>query len=232
MNTIHLFRVMGLSLLAALWLLPAAGCNQNNTMQTDQYAADDDPQWQRGGGGPSARTLFGMGKILAAQGKTNEAKFILGKAITQDRKFAPAYVELAQIQLRERQADQAIKVLQEGLRYLPNDSVMTNDVGMCYFLQGQYARAFDWFQRAAVALPQNARYRANMAMALGMQGRYEEATALYEQVVPSHEAHYNVAVLADARHDKDRANREYATAWALRNPTPVDGATTQPVQEP
>ena len=56
----------------------------------------------------------------------------------------------------------------------------------------------------------------NMAVALGMMGRYPEALALYQQVLPAGEAHYNLGVLCDARHDTARATQEYRAAQAAR----------------
>jgi tetratricopeptide (TPR) repeat protein len=74
------------------------------------------------------------------------------------------------------------------------------------------------FMRAAEAAPENARYRANMATALGLLGRYEEALALFEQVVPPADAHRNLAVLCEARNDMSRAAeaRRRADGLSLR----------------
>jgi hypothetical protein len=58
----------------------------------------------------------------------------------------------------------------------------------------------------------DARYRGNMALALGMLGRYEESLSLYQQVVSPSDAHFNLAVICDARKDPARAEQEYKLA--------------------
>ena len=65
-------------------------------------------------------------------------------------------------------------------------------------------------------------------MALGMLGRYEEALAVYEQVVLPARAHYNVAVLAEARNDTDRAEVEYAIAMEMDPKIRRQQPATQP----
>ena len=58
-------------------------------------------------------------------------------------------------------------------------------------------------------------YRGNVAMAVGMQGRYDEALTLYKQVLTPADAHYNLGVLCEARGDVTRAFDEYARAKEL-----------------
>jgi Flp pilus assembly protein TadD len=86
---------------------------------------------------------------------------------------------------------------------------------MTHMLRAEYDAALDLFARASGAMPQDARYRANMAVALGMLGRYDESLALYQQVVPAAEAHHNLGVLAKARRDMVRAARELKKAETL-----------------
>jgi Flp pilus assembly protein TadD len=89
---------------------------------------------------------------------------------------------------------------------------MTNNLGMCWLMRGDYAKASEEFTRACGLAPQNARYRSNLAVALGMMGRYDESLALFAQVVPAGTAHYNLYVICQARKDPSRASREYALA--------------------
>ena len=55
-------------------------------------------------------------------------------------------------------------------------------------------------------------------MAVGMLGRYEEALALYKQVVKPQQAHYNLAVVCEARQDTKRATAEFAIARSIGAP--------------
>lgn len=211
-------------------LLPILGCSQSDS----RLAADKsqpskaDIDWQNGQGKPpTERTLFAMAKILVTQGKESEAEFVLKKIIQDYPSFLPAYVELAEMDLRNHEEDAAIACLNRALERSPKDPVLLNDMGMCLLLKKQYAKAAEPFRLAAAAAPENARYRANLAVALGMQGNYDEALSLYEQVLPRAEAHYNMAVICAARKDRDRAEQEFAQAGPLaKAASPAAGNST------
>ncbi len=183
---------------------------------------------------PTARTLYTMARILETQGKDVEAEQILRKIVTEHAKFVPAYCDLAETLLRQRRSDEAEHTLRAGLSVSAHDPVLTNDLGMCKLLRGEYDEALVRFTRAAGERPDDARFRGNMAVALGMLGRYSESLALYQLILPQDEAHYNLAVLCDARHDIERASSEYQTAQDLKaeqaSPprTESDSATTKP----
>jgi Flp pilus assembly protein TadD len=105
--------------------------------------------------------------------------------------------------------------------------VLQNDLGMCRLLQHRYEDALQSFTAAAAGVPPDTRARANMAVALGMLGRFDESLAIYLQILPPADAHYNVAILSEARKDGERARLEYATADALaprRTPPPAPKA--------
>jgi len=175
---------------------------------------------------PTAKTLYVVARLLAVRGKDSECQWILKRIITNYPTFMPAYCKLAELHMRSQRIDDAVKVLKLGLSVRQSDSVLLNDLGMCWFIKGEYGQAVQFFTQAAAAMPQNARYRSNMALAYGMMGRYEEALSLFEQVVPTAEAHFNLAVLCEARSDHVRAATEYEEAEALGYP-PKDGPGTR-----
>jgi Flp pilus assembly protein TadD len=111
----------------------------------------------------------------------------------------PAYCDLARVRLKQRNVDGAVSVLEAGLKISPQDPVLLNNVGICQMTRGDHQKALEFFTQAAAINPNNPRYRANMAAALGMLGRYEESLALYRQVVPKEAAQQNLGVLRDAR---------------------------------
>ena len=65
------------------------------------------------------------------------------------------------------------------------------------------------------AAPAERLYQANLAMAVGMGGRYDQSLVLYQDVLPAAEAHYNLALLCQARGDTTRADQEFATAKSM-----------------
>jgi Flp pilus assembly protein TadD len=160
-------------------------------------------------------TLLAAARILAAKGKDRDAEFVLGRIVREYPAFVPAYVELSELYLRKRRVDQAVSILCQGTKTMPNDPVLRNNLGMCWLLKNSYQRAFSEFQAAAGCDPDDARYRANMALALGMMGRYDEALALYRQVVTEMEAHENLAIIGEARRDPSFAARQWALVQSL-----------------
>lgn len=164
---------------------------------------------------PTPETLFRLSRILAAQGRDAECRHVLQDLIDRYPNFAPAYCDLAEVHMRAGRTDQASEVLEQGLKQVPKDARLIGNLGMAYMVKGDYPRALDKFAQAAAIGSDDARHRANMAAALGMMGRYDECLAEYEKVVAPAAAHYNMAVLARARHDKDRAETELALAVQL-----------------
>jgi Flp pilus assembly protein TadD len=205
-----------LGCLAALLLgAVGAGCESSSAVQTDLHpraVSVDDAFGQGAGLPPSARTLYAMARLFASQGRDDDAERVLVKVIREEPRFMPAYCDLAELHVRHRRFDAAIESLRAGLTVAPSDHVLLNNLGMCWVLKGEYPKALDRFSEAAGAVPHNARYRANMAMAMGLMGRYEEAMALYQQVVPEADGHRNLAILCEARGDQARAARELALA--------------------
>jgi Flp pilus assembly protein TadD len=149
-----------------------------------------------------------MAKILAAQGKDTECEYILTRIIREYPDFCPAYCDMAELRVRENRVTDAMGTLRTGLKVCPQSATLINDYGMCRLIKGDYDGAFEDFRRAACLCPRNARYRANMALTLGMLGRYDESLALYEQVVSSGEAHDNLSVIAQTKKGGARAGRE------------------------
>jgi tetratricopeptide (TPR) repeat protein len=164
---------------------------------------------------PNAQTLYSMAKLLAARGRDADAETILAKLIGQHPEFMPAYADLAEIYVRRERIESAVEVLRAGIQRVPADAVLQNDLGMCRLLQRRYEDALEAFTAAAAGVPPDIRARANMAVALGMLGRLDESLAIYLQILPPADAHYNVAVLSEARKDAERARQEYALAQSL-----------------
>lgn len=177
--------------------VPAGGWAQSSTDSEFQTQA---------GRPPTTKTLWAMADILASQGKDSECEYVLKRIIQDDPKFVPAYNSLAELQMRRGQTNAATATLQDGLRIGPEDPVLLNNLGMCWLVRRDYEKALEVFDKAAGIAPENAKYRANMAVALGLMGREEESLALFKQILPEDQAARNVEVLRQARKDAGRAS--------------------------
>ena len=177
---------------------------------------------------PTAKTLYAMARLLSAQGKESECQFVLRRMIQDYPHFMPAYSELAEVYMRIDQVDRAVEVLAAGLEVSPNQPVLINNLGMCYLVKGDYERALQRFTEATQLVPLGTRYRANKAVALGMMGDYEASLSIFAQHLAPWEAHYNLAVLSEARHDFERATEEFALAEKLKTGRVTDELKASP----
>ena len=168
---------------------------------------------------PTTKTLWATAQILAIQGKDSECEYILNRIIREDPKFLPAHNSLAELQMRHGRTNAAIETLQNALRIQPEDPVLLNNLGMCRLVEREYQKALEMFDKAAGIMPENRKYRANMAVALGLMGREEESLSLFRQILPEDEAIHNLSVLREAK-----KNAESTPATTSETPN-LHGAT-------
>jgi Flp pilus assembly protein TadD len=188
-------------LVAGILCLLLAGCQQPSQVKAKDSSGFAKPETRsevQPDQPPSAKTLYSMADILATQGKDTDCEFVLRRCITQYPDFTPAYNSLAELQMRQGRVHEAVAILSKALETRPKDPVLLNNLGMCYLVRKEYDKALDYFTRAAGVVPESEKYRANMATALGLLGRHEEALALLEQVLPKDKARHNAEVLRSA----------------------------------
>lgn len=218
-NTIH--RTMTTWTLLAAACLFNLGCESTQSMgQKKDYhytTAMEDEFSEAVDRAPTPRTLYTMARLLAARGLEQRAEYVLTRLIDQHPDFAPAYVDLAESYLRRQMTEDATRTLSDGLIVAPNNAVMVNNLGMCYLMTRDYETAARQFEQAHALDPTNDKYATNHATALGLLGQYEQSLKLYQQTLTESDAHYNLAVLAEARQDVERASKEFAQAKILKN---------------
>lgn len=146
---------------------------------------------------PTAKTLYLMADIMSAQGKDGEAEQLYKRIRTTYPEFQPVYNAYAGLLMRQRRIPEATKMLEAGLELNPRDPVLLNNMGMCFLIRKDYSRALHYFTEAVARVPENTRYRSNMATALALSGRREEALALYRQILPEEEAVENIQILCE-----------------------------------
>lgn len=156
---------------------------------------------------PSPEILYGLSRALLSQGKDQEGAAMLSRLITECPEFAPPYSDLAELLMRYGKPDAAKQTLTKGLRVAPHDPVLLNNLGICLLMETDYAQALDCFTKASTADSPNPRYRANQALALGMLGRYDEASVLYKEILPESAAAHNLSVIRNTREVREAAQQ-------------------------
>lgn len=184
--------------LGMVCILCLTGCSETARLGPDtdwlqnDSLADFETQANRP---PTLKTLWAMAGILATQGKDSECEYILKRIIHEHPSFLPAYNSLAELEMRQGQTKAAINTLEEGLGIEPEAPVLLNNLGMCWIIVQDNEVALKMFTKAAGIMPENPKYRANMAVALGLMGRDEESLSLFNQVLPMELANKNRDVL-------------------------------------
>jgi len=192
-----------------------SGCSVPESSASDTYSVPKNPNRAFGSQSepvPTARTLYSVANILAAQGKDLEREAVLKRIIREYPKFFPVYNSLAELQMRRRHTDEAIKTIRSGLRIRPKDTVLLNNLGICQLVLTEYEEALEVFSKAARIMPENARYRANMAVALSLMGRYEESLSLFKEILSEGQANHNVRVIKRASgHNESTGEIQFPT---------------------
>jgi len=208
MTTIRLRRlsiVISLCMVDFLCILFVGGCSESaaSGTNTDWVMDKSELEFQsQANNPPTTKTLCAMADILATQGRDSECEYVLKRIIQDNPKFLPAYNRLAELQMRQGQTNAAIETLQHALKINSKDTVLLNNLGMCWIVRRDYENALKMFTQAAGIMPENMKYRANMAVALGLMGRDEESLSLFKQVLPEEQANHNLSVLREARNSK------------------------------
>ena len=170
MANIHTARVVkAFYIVVFLGLFYVCGCTESVSSGTDTDWVMDKSELEfqsQSNNPPTAKTLCAMADILAKQGRDSECEYVLKRIIQDNPKFLPAYNNLAELQMRQGRTNVAIETLQHALIINPDDTVLLNNLGMCWIVRRDYETALKMFTKAAGIMPEHAKYRANMAVAL------------------------------------------------------------------
>ena len=196
--------------ISAFIFLFLCGCEEPYTIGRQQHEyirSQKEVEFQEGADKPpTIDTLYSLAKILIHQGRFNEAELLLTRVINKNPEFLPAYNDLAEIKIRSRRTSEAIEILSTAMKENKTDPTTINNLGMCWIIRRDYEKALEMFTEAAGLEPENTRYRANMALALGFMKRDDEALALYRQILPEEHAEENLHIIQQARNKPRKTN--------------------------
>jgi Flp pilus assembly protein TadD len=147
---------------------------------------------------PDNEKLNGLyGRRLMAAGRSDEAIAVLERAASAGSKdwrvysaLGSAYDQKGLYQKARQQYDKALAIDPQNLNVL-------NNLGMSYALEGNLKQA-EATLRQADGLPNSKsepRIRQNLALVVGLQGRFEEASKLAREDLPKDQVDQNMAYL-------------------------------------
>ena len=146
---------------------------------------------------PSSMELLGAyGRALADVGQYEQALQVLGRAHVPDRPdWRILNVQGAVLDQMARH-DEARRYYMTALRMVPEEPSVLSNLGLSYALSKNLVQAEAVLKRAAAAGRQvDPRVRQNLALVVGLQGRFAEAEAIARADLPPDEAAANVAYL-------------------------------------
>jgi len=91
--------------------------------------------------------------------------------------------------------DEALAAHEKALALAPDNPATLTNLGMYYASHGQPEKAEPLLRKAAAAPGATAQERQNLALVLGLEGRYDEAASLERQDLPPDQVDNNLAYL-------------------------------------
>jgi Flp pilus assembly protein TadD len=141
------------------------------------------------------KLLGAYGRALADAGNFAEALDALGKAHTPDNpdwKILNAQGAVLDQMGRHREAQRHYSA---ALKIAPNEPSVLSNLGLSYALEKKLKKAESTLRKAVAQPGVKPKVRQNLALVVGLEGRFDEAEKIASADLPESEAQANVAYL-------------------------------------
>jgi Flp pilus assembly protein TadD len=139
--------------------------------------------------------LGAYGRALADVGNYQQALDVLGRAHSPDQPDWHILSAQGAVLDQMGKHDEAQRYYATALRIVPDEPSVLSNLGLSYALSKDLVRAEATLRRAASQPSAEPRVRQNLALVVGLQGRFGEAESIARADLPSEEAAANVAYL-------------------------------------
>jgi Flp pilus assembly protein TadD len=147
--------------------------------------------------------LAAYGRALADNGNFQQAFDVLSKAHSPDnpdwRILSVQGTTLDQL----GRHDEARRYYASALKIVPGEPSVLSNLGMSYVLSKNLPKAEEALRQAYGSSRADARVRQNLALVVGLQGRFAEAEEIAKADLPPEQAAANVAYLKEMLNRKD-----------------------------
>jgi len=145
---------------------------------------------------PRNRAVLGAyGRALADTGSFKQALDVLERAHTPDQPdWRILSVQGAVLDQMGRH-EEAQRYYASALKIVPDEPSVLSNLGLSYMLAKDLKRAEETLRRADARAGVDKRVRQNLALVVGLQGRFQEAETIAKAELPPDEAAANVAYL-------------------------------------
>ncbi|HEY7231467.1 MAG TPA: tetratricopeptide repeat protein [Pseudolabrys sp.] len=163
---------------------------------------------------PRSMPLLGAyGRALAEAGQYQQALTTLERAHTPENPdWRILNVQGAVLDQMGRHAE-AQRHYASALKIMPNEASVLSNLGLSYLLTKDLKNAEETLRRAVAQPNASPRVRQNLALAVGLRGRFDEAEKIASADLPESEAAANIAYLRQMlaqKGDWKKIGRAYA----------------------
>ena len=145
---------------------------------------------------PHNKTVLGeYGRALAENGDYQQAFDVLGRAHTPDQPDWRILSAQGAVLDQMGHHAQAQRYYLTALKIVPNEPSVLSNLGLSYALSHDLPDAEKTLRSAAAQHPVDPRVRQNLALVVGLQGRFAEAETIARADLPPDQAAANVAYL-------------------------------------
>lgn len=145
---------------------------------------------------PTDRDVLGAyGKAQAAAGLLDQALGTIGRAQTPDRPDWRLESARGAVLDQLGRTDEARAAYRTALQIKPNEPTVLSNLGMSYLLTGDLKTAETYLRSASGQPAADSRVRQNLALVVGLQGRFDEAEQIARRELRPEQANANVAYL-------------------------------------
>ena len=137
------------------------------------------------------------GRALADIGRHEQALEVLNRAHTPDRPDWRILNVHGVVLDQLGRHQEAQNYYATALRIVPEEPSVLSNLGLSYVLSKNLPEAEATLKRAVAGRSPDARVRGNLALAVGLQGRFAEAEAIARSDLPPDQAAANVAYLRE-----------------------------------
>jgi Flp pilus assembly protein TadD len=156
--------------------------------------------------------LAAYGKALAAKGDFSRAMDALDRAQTPDNPDWRLYSAKAAILDQLGRSDEARTLYDKALALAPNEPTILSNYAMSYVLTGDLAAAEKMLRKAILQPGADSRVRQNLALVVGLQGRFDEAEKIAKAELSPDQAAANIAYLRAMLSDQQNTWQKLKTA--------------------
>ena len=179
----------------------------------DRAAADYELAQRYNADRPESRAA--LGNFYLRQGRTQDAEAQLHSALELDPAFAPAYVNLADLQRAQARDADAERLLREGLQRAPRAAALHYTLGLTLVRLGRRADALGELREAAQRAPDDARFAYVYAVSLNSAGKSAAALAEIDRALVREPDNRDLLIAA-VTFRRDRGDLTGARPYALR----------------